>query len=59
MSEASEGEEPVTGTDRAEEFAEEVGVNPTAEEIAEYQRLEGDAAAPVDDEAPEPLEPPD
>jgi hypothetical protein len=35
-------------------------VDPTPEQIAEYQRLEKDpAAATLDEEAPEPLEPPD
>ena len=29
-------------TDAAEEFAEEVGVDPTQEEINQYRRLEGD-----------------
>jgi hypothetical protein len=54
------GEEPVTGVDRAEEFAESVGVDPTPEQIEEYRRLEGDPAAPGPaDELPEPLEPPD
>jgi hypothetical protein len=28
--------------DPAEEFAEEVGVDPTPEQVAEYQRMEGD-----------------
>ncbi|HEY0485138.1 MAG TPA: hypothetical protein VGD72_02675 [Mycobacteriales bacterium] len=58
MSDASEGEEPVTGADRAEEFAEDVGVDPTPEQIAEYQRLEGDDSVPTGD-MPEPTEPPD
>jgi hypothetical protein len=54
------GEEPVTDTDRAEELAAAAGVDPTPEQIAEYQRLEKDpAAATIDEEAPEPLEPPD
>jgi hypothetical protein len=51
------GEEPVTGVDRAEEFAESVGVDPTPEQIAQYERLEGDDSVPLDE--PEPLEPPD
>jgi hypothetical protein len=55
-----EGDEPVTDTDRAEEFAESVGVDPTPEQIAEYQRLEHDPdAAALDSEMPEPQEPPD
>ena len=55
-----EGDEPVTDTDRAEELAEAAGANPTPEQIAEYQRLEKDpAAAALDEETPEPLEPPD
>jgi hypothetical protein len=29
-------------TDAAEEFAEEVGVDPTQEEIEQYRRLEGE-----------------
>jgi hypothetical protein len=32
-------------TDAAEEFAEEVSVDPTQEEIETYRRLEGDDAA--------------
>jgi hypothetical protein len=28
--------------DPAEEFAEEAGIDPTPEQVAEYQRLEGD-----------------
>jgi hypothetical protein len=60
MSRVDEGDEPVTDTDKAEEFAESVGVDPTPEEIAEYQRLEHDPTAPAaDDDMPEPLEPPD
>lgn len=31
-------------TDAAEEFAEEVGVDPTQEEIAQYRQLEGENA---------------
>jgi hypothetical protein len=31
-------------TDAAEEFAEEIGVDPTQEEIDTYRRLEGDDA---------------
>jgi hypothetical protein len=35
-------------------------VDPTPEQIAEYQRLEHDpVAAALDEEAPEPIEPPD
>jgi hypothetical protein len=61
VTDAAGGDEPVTGTDRAEEFAERVGTDPTPEQIAEYQRLEGDPAAvgAVDEDAPEPMEPPD
>ena len=29
-------------TDAAEEFAEEIGVDPTQEQIDQYRRLEGD-----------------
>jgi hypothetical protein len=57
MSQVDEGDEPVTDTDRAEELAESVSVDPTPEQIAEYQRLAGDAA--TDEDLPEPLEPPD
>ncbi|MCW2609515.1 MAG: hypothetical protein QOC93_1632 [Actinomycetota bacterium] len=60
MSEPAEGDEPVTDADRAEELAEGAGVDPTPEQIAEYQRLAHDPAAPsTGDEPPEPLEPPD
>lgn len=49
-----------TGTrpdlDPAEEFAEEVGVDPTPQQVAEYQRLEGDlpGAESEDVEVPAP-----
>jgi hypothetical protein len=55
MSQRDDGDEPVTDTDRAEELAESVGVDPTPEQIAEYQRLAHDPAAPAgDDDLPEP-----
>ena len=38
--------------DPAEEFAEEAGVDPTPEQVAEYQRMEGDL--PDDDAVPDP-----
>lgn len=38
----SEQTESRPDLDPAEEFAEEVGVDPTPEQVAEYQRLEGD-----------------
>jgi hypothetical protein len=41
--------------DAAEEFADQVGVDPTQEEIAAYRRLEGEDAAeppPTVDEPP-------
>ncbi|MFL6127865.1 MAG: hypothetical protein ACJ73E_02220 [Mycobacteriales bacterium] len=46
--------EPVRADpDAAEDFAEEVGVDPTQQEIDHYQRLEGEppAAEPVSSEA--------
>jgi hypothetical protein len=54
------GEAPVTDTDRAEELAAEAGVDPTPEQIQEYQRLEGDPVADaLAAETPDPQEPPD
>lgn len=42
-------------TDAAEEFAEEVGVDPTQDEINHYQRLEGeDVAADEAEDVPAP-----
>lgn len=38
----SEPTESRPDLDPAEEFAEEAGVDPTPEQVAEYQRLEGD-----------------
>jgi len=48
MSEPTGSEVPAD-PDAAEEFAEEVGVDPTQEEIDHYRRLEGEpvAAEPV------------
>lgn len=37
--------ETTPDTDAAEEFAEEISVDPTQEEIETYRRLEGDDAA--------------
>jgi hypothetical protein len=37
--------ETTPDTDAAEEFAEEISVDPTQEEIDTYRRLEGDDAA--------------
>lgn len=42
------GPEVRPDSDAAEEFAEAVGVDPTQEEIAHYQRLEGEP--PAEDE---------
>lgn len=52
----SEPTESRPDLDPAEEFAEEAGVDPTPEQVAEYQRLEGDLPdGQTDDvDAPEP-----
>jgi hypothetical protein len=46
--------ETTPDTDAAEEFAEEISVDPTQEEIDTYRRLEGDDAA----EPPPGIDPP-
>jgi hypothetical protein len=46
----SEPTESRPDLDPAEEFAEEVGVDPTPDQVAEYQRMEGDLPdQPADD----------
>lgn len=44
-------------TDAAEDFAEEVGVDPTQEEIDYYRRLEGEATADDQDTTAHPADP--
>jgi len=51
MSEPSESRPDL---DPAEEFAEEVGVDPTPEQVAQYQRMEGDLPDGTDDALPDP-----
>lgn len=51
MSEPSESRPDL---DPAEAFAEEAGVDPTPQEVAEYQRMEGDLPDETDDAVPDP-----
>lgn len=44
-------------TDAAEDFAEEVGVDPTQEEIDHYRRLEGEATTDGQDTTAHPADP--
>lgn len=57
----SEPTESRPDLDPAEEFAEEAGVDPTPEQVAEYQRMEGDDVpdAEVEVAAPDPSVVPD
>jgi hypothetical protein len=45
----SEPTESRPDLDPAEEFAEAAGVDPTPEQVAEYQRMEGDLPEPADE----------
>lgn len=52
MSEPS-ASEALPDPDAAEDFADEIGVDPTQEEIRHYQRLEGEATDEDETVAPE------
>lgn len=51
------GSEIVPDTDAAEDFAGEIGVDPTQDEITHYQRLEGEAPDETVGADPEPADP--